>query len=455
MSVIAVIKDKIKGILELPFVRNTLKLSSSSVILMFLPLLVTPILSRLYTPADYGDWGVFSSVYYIIIAFIFLSYENTIVKCNNKQEIPNLILLCLLVSGIVILGVGLFFYLGRSFNLSFCLNFPSVPLLLALLAIYVLHTLINNLANREMLYGKMAISGVINGVSQAVLRITFGVWPIVTYGLIVGNLLAQVIATLFLAIFLFRVIDSKMWKHFSLRQAKNLAVEYKKFPLFDAPARLIEFAIGNLSLLIMAHFWSKDDIGSYSMIVQFILLPITMIGSAMANVYYRELSDQVNNPKHISTATKRAAKITFYISTLPMLFLALGGDKLLVIFLGKQWVVAGKLALCLVIYSVPVILSEPLLPIFRSLDKQEERFKLNLLCLVLSLGGLIASALLTQNIYLSVIIYAALYAFVRYLMYFRELKIAGISVKDISPYFFTINIASYLFLTVRLLFLLK
>lgn len=447
------LKSKIKQILELPFVRNTLKLSSSSVVLMFLPLLVTPILSRLYTPADYGDWGVFSSVYYIVIAFIFLSYENTIVKCNNKQEIPNLVLLSLLVSGFVILGVGAFFYIGKLFNVSFCLNFPSVPLLLALLVTYVLHTIINNLANREKLYGKMAISGVINGVSQAVLRIVFGVWPIVTYGLIVGNLMSQVIATLFIAVFLLRVVDTKMWRRFSLREAKNLAVEYKKFPLFDAPARLIEFAIGNLSLLIMAHFWSKDDIGSYSMIVQFILLPITMIGSAMANVYYRELSEQVDNPKHISTATKRAAKITFFISVIPMFFLALGGDKLLVIFLGEQWVVAGKLALCLVVYSVPVILSEPLLPIFRALDRQEERFKLNLLCLILSIGGLVFTAVMTHNIYLSVIIYAALYAFVRYLMYFRELKIAGIGVKDISPYFIYVNMASYLILTIRLFYL--
>ena len=108
MKILTPIKTKIKDILELPLVRNTLKLSSSSVILMFLPLLVTPILSRLYTPADYGDWGVFSSVYYIVIAFLFLSYENTIVKSTNKEEVPNLILLCLVVSLAIIIVVAFF-----------------------------------------------------------------------------------------------------------------------------------------------------------------------------------------------------------------------------------------------------------------------------------------------------------------------------------------------------------
>ena len=61
--------QRIKEIIRLPLVRNTLKLSSSSALLMLLPLVVTPILSRLYTPEDYGDWGVFSSVLYIVSSY--------------------------------------------------------------------------------------------------------------------------------------------------------------------------------------------------------------------------------------------------------------------------------------------------------------------------------------------------------------------------------------------------
>lgn len=454
MVLFKTIKDRIRNVFNLPFVRNTLKLSSSSVILMFLPLLVTPILSRLYTPADYGDWGVFSSVYSIINAFIFLSYENTIVKSTNKAEVPNLILLCLVVSLTVLFAVGILFYGGLAFGVNFCNDFPSIPLLLVLLLTYIVHILVGSLANREKFYGCMAISGVINGVCQAVFRIAFGVWPIVTYGLIVGNLLAQAVCTLFLVVCLIKVLDSNFFKRMSWNESKRLAVDYKKFPLFDAPARLIEFAIGNLALIIMTFFWSKDEIGNYSMILQFILLPITVIGSAMANVYYRELSEVMEQGGNVAIATRRAAKISFAISMLPLLFLALGGDNLLVLFLGGQWVVAGKLSLCLVIYSIPVILSEPLLPLFRTLNKQEDRFEINLLCFFTSIGGLTAAGCLTHNIYISVIVYSVFYALCRYLMYFRILKLANLGVKEISGKFFLISIVCYLVLTVRLIFLL-
>ena len=140
---------KITKVLQLPLVRNTLKLSSSSALLMLLPLIVTPILSRLYTPADYGDWGVFSSVFYVINSFLFLSYENTIVKSNNEKEVPNLIGICVVVSSIVILLTLLTFSVGSLMGVDFFCNFPSVKLLVLLLGAQAIHVIANNIANRE------------------------------------------------------------------------------------------------------------------------------------------------------------------------------------------------------------------------------------------------------------------------------------------------------------------
>ena len=83
-----------------------------------------------------------------------------------------------------------------------------------------------------------------------------------------------------------------------------------------------------------------------------------------------------------------------------------GGDYLLTFVLGQKWVAAGKIAICICVYSVPLILSEPLLPIFRSLDRQELRFRLNVLNFILSLGSLFATAALTHNLYLSLLVYS-------------------------------------------------
>lgn len=442
---------KITKILQLPLVRNTLKLSSSSALLMLLPLIVTPILSRLYSPADYGDWGVFSSVFYVINSFLFLSYENTIVKSGNEEEVPNLIGICVIVSSIVILLTVLTFTIGKLIGVEFFCSFPSVRLLVLLLSAQAIHVIANNIANREKKYGLMSIANIVGGTSQAAFRVTLGVYPIVAYGLIVGNVIAQVVTTLFIVVCLLRSVQIE-WNYLSLKRLTNLAKVNKKFPLFDAPARFVELSLANIALIIMTFFWDKSEIGSYSMVTQFVLLPISIVGTSMGNVFYKELCESAGQPDVIALTTQRASKITFLLSFLPLLFFVVGGDYLLTFVLGQKWVAAGKIAICICVYSVPLILSEPLLPIFRSLDRQELRFRLNVLNFILSLGSLFATAALTHNLYLSLLVYSMFSGFVRYLMYFTILKLANVRLQSVNKNFVIISLLCYMLLTVRLLF---
>ena len=436
-------------ILQLPLVKNTLKLSSSSALLMFLPLLVTPILSRLYLPADYGEWGVFSSVFYVIHSSLFLSYENTIVKSNNEAEIPNLIGICIIVSSIVILITIFTFSIGRLIGIEFFCKFPYIELLITLLSAQAIHVIANNVANREKKYGLMSIANIVGGTSQASFRVALGLYPLVACGLIVGNVIAQVLTTFFIVICLYRTIHIK-WKFFSLRGVICLAKANRKFPLYDAPARFVELSLASIALIIMTFFWDKSEIGCYSMVTQFIILPISIVGSSMGNVFYRELSESVGQPDVIAITTQRACKITFLLSFLPLIFFVMGGDNLLTIVLGDKWEGAGKIAICLCIYSVPLILSEPLLPVFRSLDRQELRFRLNVMNFILSLGSLFVAALFTHNLYITLITYSVFSGFVRYLMYLTIIKLANVKLLSVNKNFVLISIICYLLLFARL-----
>lgn len=445
------ITQTFKRFLALPLVKNTLKLSSSSALMMFLPLVVTPILSRLYTPEDYGYWGIFSSVSYIVGSFIFLSYENTIVKSSHDDEIPNLFTLCLMVMTIILSLVIMVFVIGSSLGFSFFCDFPSLPLLITGLGMTGLFNLLNNLANRHMKYNAMAITGIVNGISQALLRILLGFFPIIAYGLIVGNVVAQVLSVAMLLYFLKVFISLDFFNKIRWQEIKKLAIKYKKFPIFDAPARFIEFAVGNLAIIILSYFWGKSEVGCFSMVMQFVLMPIAIIGSAMGNIYYKEISEAAKDDNKLAATTKRVAKITFVMSVVPILFLALGGDYLFVLFLGDKWTTAGPMALCMSVFSVPVILSEPILPVFRSLDKQETRFRLNLYNLGFSLGLLVLVAAISHNLYLSLLCYSTSYAFTRFLMFHHELKLCNLVAKDISQQLVICYIITYVLVIARII----
>ncbi len=249
-------------------------------------------------------------------------------------------------------------------------------------------------------------------------------------------------------------MNINFFKSVKFKELKRLALKYKKFPIYDAPARFIEFAVGNLALIILSYFWSREDIGCFSMVVQFVLMPISIIGSAMGNVYYREISE-ANSTAEISSVTVKAAKITFALSFLPLLFLALGGDQLLVYFLGSKWTNVAPMSLCMCVFSVPVIMSEPLLAIFKTLDRQEVRFRLNVVNIVASLSILILTALISHDINFSILLYAISYAVVRFIMFFSELRLAVVKVSQISKLFVLTNILCYSILFVRIIFILS
>ncbi len=311
--------------------------------------------------------------------------------------------------------------------------------------------MLSNVANRQKKYSAMAATSICNGVSQALFRILLGFFPIFSYGLIVGNFLAQLLAIIVLFLCLKAFFTSDFFASISWAKILLLAKKYKKFPIYDAPARFIEFAVGNLALIIMSIFWAKSEIGCFSMVMQFVLIPITIIGSAMGNVYYREISENIDSSGDISTLTLKVAKICFIASVIPILFLALGGDVLLVFFLGDKWNGVAPIALCMSFFSLPVILSEPLLPIFRTLDCQELRFRVNVYNFFLSLGILLVCALLTRNLYLSLLLYSVSYAIMRLVMFSKEMLLAHINPIQINKWFYWICTTCYILAFIRIL----
>ncbi|MBQ8713263.1 MAG: oligosaccharide flippase family protein [Prevotella sp.] len=398
-----------------PFVRNAFKLSSSNALVYLLPIVVTPILSRIYSTEDFSEWGVFSSTFLIINSVIFLSYDNAIVKCEKEADIPVLFRLCLLLAMCNVILVFLIFKVGQHFHLSYFEAFPSLFLLILLLCIAPLVQLLYNVSNRYEAYSLMSYASIIQGAAQAVFRILCNGAKYFN-GLIVGSFLAYLSVCLTyiygLRHHLATIFMAKMkWQHLT-----DVMAKYKKFPLFDAPGMLLETAIGNMSLILLSLYFAKDVVGCYSMIYQLILLPIIIVGSAVSKVYYKDIS-VAGSLQDISTITKKVVKISFVLSLLPILLLGCGGDYVLTWFLGEKWEAAGTLALCMSAISVPIILSGSLLPIFRRLDRQGTKFFFDLLCFIFGIGGLYAACLLQIDVYRSVLIYALLYSFVRYILF--------------------------------------
>lgn len=442
---------KLNSFLSSPLIKNTLKLSSSNVLMYLLPLIVTPILSRLFTPEDFGDWGVFSSVLSIIGIIICLGYENAIVKAQTDEDALNMGLACGIISLIVSIIVYTSFSILKSFDVKFFVDFPSVNLLTSCLFTASWFHIFSNICNRFEKYSTLAFSSIMLGGSQALFRIFFGIISITfVNGLILGTTLAQISNAIYFIIVLYPLFKMQDWSCISKIRMRELIKINKNFPLFDAPASLLAFSAFNLPIVILSLYFEKAEIGCYSIIIQLLLMPMSFIGSAMGKVYYKQLVDCNDSIKDAKLLTQKVLQITSTIAVLPMLCLALGGDYLIVKFLGSKWSNSGDIALCLSLWSFATILSQPLISVLRWKNKQNRLLVNDLIYCIGGIGSLLVMLSIHCDLLVTILVYAIVCSFAKFALFHDIISCVGINFCEIPRYTKILWFISLLILIIRL-----
>lgn len=419
----------IKTISENSLLKDSFKLATSHFVMFFLPLVVTPILSRIYMPEQFGEWGVFSSTYCIINVILFLCYEYAIIKAD-PDDFPSTVALCFGVSFTIVSLCILIFWGGDRLNISFFDDFKYKIPLIVYLFVSAFTKIFDYISNRFEKYWLMSTQYFISGLSQAVFRILFGFIIIFDNGLIMGTIFSQITCLLFYLYFLFHYFDHDFFKIISMSRIRQIAINNKKFPLYDTPSTLLSYAALNLPVIILSFYFGKAEIGCFSIIVQLLLLPMSLIGSALGRVYYQQIS-AASDILNIQKISLQVLKLTIWLAILPTLFLACGGDQIVEIFLGDKWTTVGPISLCLTLWSIPTILTQPLLPIFRKCNKQEEMFLYDSIYFVLGVGAILLACFFKKSIYICILFYAIGCFAAKTFLFFRILKITGLYILQI------------------------
>ena len=412
-----------------------------------LPLFVTPILTRLYTPEAFGEWGVFSAFVAIANIGLFLGFENVIIQAKN-EEVPDIIKLCIGVSFCIITAIAILFGGCILGGVRFFTEFPTPGILIVYLFLYTAYTILYNIANRHEQYYTLSFSNIVQGGSQALFRILLAFACLATInGLILGTTIAQGLTAIFLLIFLLRKKLICVNGSFCFAKIKQLASRYRNFPLYDAPACMLSFAAFNLPVIILSVYFDKAAIGCFSIVLQLLLMPMSLVGSAMGKVYYQRICVNENN---ISYTTHEMLRILSVIAITPLLFIACGGDKIIVLFLGSQWESAGKVALCLTLWSFPTILTQPLLPLFRVKNKQNILLLFDFMYFTFGIGSILVACQMTNNLYTILLAFSSVCFLVKLALYFKIVSTSGLSITS-HVKLIPLWIASLFILIIRLI----
>jgi lipopolysaccharide exporter len=380
------------------FITNVLKLVSGSVIAQALGILLVPIITRLYSPGDFGIFQLFLAISGILAVLSCLSYQLAIMLPKEDEDSANIVALCLiLVCATSVISGGVFILLSGW--VGEVLNTPEISQYLIFLPVVVflngLFLVINYWLSRRVRFGALATAQVANSVSSKAVQIGAGVGAASPLGLVLGQIAGYGAGLLVM----FRGIRedlSLFRKVVSPGRIKRLAIRYKKFPLFTSWSTVANSVSMQAAPLMLAAFFNPAVVGFYGMAHMVVNMPMSLIGSATGQVFFQKASEEKNRTGSVKTVVQEVHQRLVSIGIFPILILMIIGEELFALVLGAQWTTAGGYARILAPWLLLVFIASPLSTIFSVLERQTVDLSFNLLILlsrfaVLYVGGVYGS----------------------------------------------------------------
>ena len=179
------------------FNKNVIKLMTGATLAQAIPVAISPILTRLYTPKDFGVLALFVAITSILGTIANARYELAIVLPEKDEESINIVALSIIISSsfsILLLILILFFHnqivllLG---NQEISVWLYTVPLVVFFIGIF---NALNYYNTRMQKFGVIAQVKVVKSITLSVVQIVFGLFKAGVGGLISGQIVSHIFA---------------------------------------------------------------------------------------------------------------------------------------------------------------------------------------------------------------------------------------------------------------------
>jgi lipopolysaccharide exporter len=368
------------------FITNVLKLASGSIIAQILSMLSVILILRFYTPEDFGTSQLILSLSNILIIFSTFSYQYAILLPKKKEDSANLVCLCailitltsLLTATIVLLFPNYIDKLSNAPGIS--KYFIYIPAITFFNGIFLTQ---NYWLLRKTNFGVIAESKVINSISTGALQLAIPIWNASPVGLIAGYVSGYGCTDLFMLKRLRE--DIKVFRQVSLKRIKEMAIQYKNFPLFNSSSTLANtISLQSLTIILLEHFYGANVVGCFVLASQIVNVPLGLIGVAIEQVFFQKISavKYGNEPGDVKAIVREVYQKLTLIGIFPMILLLILGEEISKLVFEENWYLSCTYVKILAPWMFLVFLSLPISALYMVFEKQGVWFAFSITLLI-------------------------------------------------------------------------
>ena len=331
------------------FLRRLFTLSAGTAIGQALMVLVTPLLTRLFTPAEFGIFAVFSALFGILSGVMCLRYELAIPIAGSLEETAAVTRLCFAAATGVTLLLLVLIAIGGGDWLAMAVDAPELAWLLyalppALLC-WGLALPLNFWSIRRGSFRINALNRILQYAGQAISQTVLGLARLGTVGLVLGFSVGH----LFKIGHFIRTLpaeDRALLRASRWSEARVMAVRYRRFPAFSILSTLFQSGSQLLPAMLVAGIYGPVIAGWFALSQRIMVFPVMMIGDAAANVFLNEIAQLRGWPLY-RMFCKTALRF-FMVALAIMLPIMLAAPHVFAFIFGEPWREAGTIVQILV-----------------------------------------------------------------------------------------------------------
>ena len=326
------------------FGKNVLTLITGTSVAQAIPIALSPVLTRLYTPEDFGTLYLFVSISAVFSSIATGRYELAIMLPLRDEEAINVAALATFIAiGLslailapaIILNDEIVSLLGKE-ELGWWLYF--VPLVVFMTGFF---NVLNFLNTRKKYYEDIARSNIYKAFVLGCVQLVAGAIKLGVAGLISGQIISQAFANYRLGK---NAVRNYSLSEVSVVRIKNLASRYINFPKYSMWSVLANALSHNLTNIIISLHFSVITLGFYSFAQKMLGMPVALIGNSVGQVYFQEATkEKAETGKCVATfkKTSRGLMLCSLLVFGPLYFVL---PTIFEAIFGADWRTAGEYA---------------------------------------------------------------------------------------------------------------
>jgi O-antigen/teichoic acid export membrane protein len=368
---------------------------------LILSLALTPIISRLFTPEDYGEFALYNLFVQNLVVLGTLSLPLAI-STSPKKDLNAIfgftIWIIILFSCIYF---SILFTFKSNLDLYFGTNLFSSFWYLFIFG-FILTSIVSSIASINIREKRFKFNTAVNmteATSSKLLNLIGGIIHLKALGLILSDIVSRVISTI--------VLIWRFPKNISLslpnyKSAIVLLIRLKEFPLFSTPSQWLGTLSNQAIVWYIAYKFDANSLGQLSMAIALLGIPLNVL----ANSFQPVITERLVNLREESGGFKffkNLFGILLIVSFTGFIIIYLIPNSFFLFFLGEKWTNVNSIVNIYCWYYILLLLDQSFANAFIIFKKQKLKLGLNLIdVLLLAIAAVILAQL--NSSFLEVII---------------------------------------------------